>query len=77
MNAADIQKQIDKEKQEEQNEFDLREIAHWYGGWDELRKVIDRLEDNDNEAAWERRMSDYDAPSIQEQSEKAYKQKYS
>jgi hypothetical protein len=36
------------------NETDLREIAHWYGGWDELRKVIDKLENNENEAAYER-----------------------
>lgn len=63
--------------QEELNEFDLKELAHYYGGWDELRKVIARLEDNDNEAAWERHNSDYDSVSIQEQQEKAYKQKYS
>lgn len=35
-------------------EKDLKEIAHWFGGWGELRKVIDRLEDNENEAAYER-----------------------
>lgn len=57
---------FDREKLEQQNEFDLREIAHWYGGWDELRKVIDRLEDNDNEVAYERHTSDYDAVSINE-----------
>lgn len=33
---------------------DLKEIAHFYGGWDELKKVIAILEDNDNEAAFER-----------------------
>jgi hypothetical protein len=46
-----------QEKQRAENEFDLREMAHYYGGWDELRKVIDRLEDNDNEAAYERHTS--------------------
>ena len=45
--------QIDKECRE-----DLKEIALFYGGWDELRKVIDQLEDNDNEAAWMRSMED-------------------
>jgi len=40
-------------------ETDLKEIAHFYGGWDELREVIKRLEDNDNEAAWERHQTDY------------------
>ena len=32
----------------------LKEIADYYGGWDELRKVIAILEDNENEAAWMR-----------------------
>jgi len=43
------------------NEFEeqMKEFAHWIGGWDELRKVIDRLEDNDNEAAFERYCTDY------------------
>lgn len=41
-----------------QNETDLKEIAYWLGGWDELRKVIDKLEYNDNEAAFERYYSD-------------------
>ena len=35
-------------------EQDLKEAAHWFGGFDELRKVIDRLEENANEAAFER-----------------------
>lgn len=42
------------DEQQEVNEYDLREMAHYYGGWDELRKVIDKLEDNDNERAFER-----------------------
>jgi hypothetical protein len=67
----------EKEKISDECEADLKEIAHWFGGWDELRKVIGRLEDNENEAAWERHTSDYDAVSIQERMEQAYKQKYS
>jgi hypothetical protein len=46
------EKQI--EALDDQNRADLREIAHFYGGWDELRAVIKELEDNDNEAAFER-----------------------
>lgn len=37
-------------------EDDLKEIAFWYGGWKELRKVIDRLEENENEAAFDHYM---------------------
>lgn len=33
---------------------DLREIVHWFGGWDELRKVIAELEEQDNERAFDR-----------------------
>ena len=29
---------------EANNEFDLKEMATYYGGWDKLREVIDRLE---------------------------------
>jgi hypothetical protein len=46
--------ELEQEIQESQNRADLREIAHFYGGWDELRGVIKELEDNDNEAAHER-----------------------
>ena len=50
---------LTKEEQEEVNEKDLREMKMYYGDWDALRKVIDQLEDNDNEAAWERHCTDY------------------
>ena len=43
---------------ERQNENDLKEIAHFYGGWDELRKVIDKLDYNEKEADYERYYSD-------------------
>lgn len=49
-------------KQAEQitNEFEheMCEFAHWVGGWNELRKVIDRLEDLDNEKAFDRHCED-------------------
>ena len=47
-----------KEEIENECEAELKEIAACYGGWDELRKVIARLEDNENEAAFERYYSD-------------------
>lgn len=42
------------QQQRQINERDLREIAHYYGGWSELRKVIDELEKEDNTLAGER-----------------------
>jgi len=50
---------FDVKKVEQECKSDLKEIAHFFGGWDELRKVIDGLEDNDNEAAYERAMTNY------------------
>jgi len=50
---------FDAEKAERECRADLKEIAHFFGGWDELRKVIDGLQDNDNEAAYERAMTNY------------------
>ncbi len=47
----------EKEKVTEEIHTDLKEAAHWFGGWAELRKVIDMLEDNANEAAYERHTS--------------------
>lgn len=41
------------------NHADLREIAHYFGGWDVLRLVITELEEADNEAAAERYYSKY------------------
>lgn len=48
-----------KDEQQEVNEYDLRELKAYYGSWDEVRKLIDQLEDNDNEKAWERHCADY------------------
>jgi hypothetical protein len=39
-------------------EHEIKEAAHWFGGWDELRKKIAELEDNDNEAAFDRHCED-------------------
>jgi len=50
---------LSKEEQKKQNEFDLKEMALYYGGWDELRKVISNIENNEAEAAYERHCTDY------------------
>lgn len=54
---------------EEEIQEDLKEISHYYGGWAELKKVVNQLEDNENEAAFERSQNDYDRPSAGEQAE--------
>lgn len=36
---------------------DIRNAATWYGGWDELRKRIDELEQESKENAGERHFS--------------------
>lgn len=33
---------------------DLNEIAHWFGGFDELKERVNLLHENDKEAAYER-----------------------
>lgn len=58
---------------EKEIEAELKEAAHFYGGWKELRAVINMLEDNENEAAWERSQNDYDRPSASEQAEMMYR----
>jgi hypothetical protein len=63
------------DKMDEECKTDLKEIAHFYGGWKELRKVVDNLEDNEDEAAWERQQeSDLEGGySRAEESESMYK----
>ena len=39
------------EEIEEINHYDLKEMSHYYGGWKQLREVIEMLEDNDYAAA--------------------------
>lgn len=46
--AYDFTQQTDKD-QDKINRIDLQEIALYYGGWKELREVIDKLEENDHE----------------------------
>lgn len=43
---ADIER--DKFPTEDEVKADIKEIAHYFGGWTELRKVIEQLEENDN-----------------------------
>lgn len=52
--AEDIDGHLSAEKITEAFEHEIKEAAHWLGGWDALRKVIDQLEDNADEAAFER-----------------------
>ena len=33
---------------------EIRELAHWFGGWDDFKKKIAELEQADMEAAYER-----------------------
>lgn len=40
-------------EQEKLNRLDIIELMHYYGGWSELKEVIESIEDNHNEAAWE------------------------
>ena len=47
------------EQQEDQIRFDLAEIKNYLGSWDELRKLIDQLEENEAEAAFNRSNNDY------------------
>lgn len=48
-----------KEQQREEIINELKETAHYFGGWQELRKVIAELEEADIEAASERYFSRY------------------
>jgi len=41
------------EEQQEQNEFDLQEMKNYYGSWQEVEKIIARLKDREDEAAFE------------------------
>lgn len=67
------------EQQHEINRADLKEMATYYGGWDELRKVINDIEGDEAEASFESFVNDFygsDKPfTIQEQYEAAHKAK--
>lgn len=63
-----VETELAKPTTEEEIKEDLREIKDWFGGWPELRKEIESMEDNDNEAAWERSQN-RDYPSAGEQAE--------
>lgn len=46
---------------EQINEDQLNEMAHFYGGWEGLQKVVQNLKDNADEEAGERAMNEHDA----------------
>jgi len=46
---------LTEQQQEEQNRFDLRELYYFYDmDWNKVRKVIEEMEEADNEAAFDR-----------------------
>lgn len=59
MNTDKTFDQMTPEQLEEIVHAELKELAHWYGGWDKIREMIDMLEDNENEAAFERSQNKY------------------
>jgi Na+/phosphate symporter len=76
--AAETLKEVDysdktPDQMEEINAADLREMAHYYGGWDKLLKIIDNIKERDQEAAYDRRMEDYDRISEGERQESQYR----
>ena len=48
---------------EEEIYEELKEAIHYFGGnpegYKKIREMIDTIEDNENEAAWERHCNDY------------------
>jgi hypothetical protein len=55
------QKELEKVKDEIQDriESNIKDAAHWLGGWDELQKLIEVLKENEAEASFDRRNNDY------------------
>lgn len=53
------QDQLNPEAIDNDIDFNLKEAAHWFGGWDKLRERIKMLEDNEAEAQFERSQSKY------------------
>jgi hypothetical protein len=48
---------ITTDEVKDQIKSDLKEMALYYGSWDALRKVIESLENNENEDAYEKHTS--------------------
>lgn len=46
--------ELDRLPTEDEVKDDLKEIAHYFVGWPELREVAQKLEDDHNEAVYER-----------------------
>lgn len=67
------------EQQHEINRTDLKEMAEYYGGWEQLKKVIYDIEGDEAEAAHESFVSDYygsdKAVTLLEQYQEAHKEK--
>jgi hypothetical protein len=45
---------IVKDEIQERIESNIKDAAHWLGGWDELRKLVDMLQENEAESQFER-----------------------
>ena len=56
-----MNEELEKVKDEIQNriESNIKDAAHWLGGWDELQKLIEVLKDNEAEAAFDRHNNDF------------------
>jgi hypothetical protein len=48
-----------KDENQERIESNIKDAAHWLGGWDELLKLIEVLKDNEQEAAFDRSNNNY------------------
>lgn len=56
---AEIEK--DKLPTEDEVKADIKEIAHYFGGWEELQKIVQQMKDNADEEAGERAMNEPEA----------------
>lgn len=80
LNAIIDNQDTTPEQQHEINRADLKELKDYYGGWDELRKVIYDIEGDEAEASYDSFVNDFygsDKPvTLDEQHQAAYKEKY-
>jgi hypothetical protein len=47
-----------KEQIEDCNLRDIQEMKHYYGSWKEMHRILNELENIENQAAWERSQQD-------------------
>ena len=45
--------------QDKEIDHQLLEIKHWFGGWEELKKRLQQLEENEKEAIWMSEQNQY------------------